>query len=162
MGSASSTTESTALCRSRTSTGEPHDCDCDDPPTDDRPRTTLYRILSGLTSLAVILQGLWAGIFLEHDGSGKRRRAGSTCTPAAPTSRSRSDCLRPSTAFVQLPSRCDLWLGSGLLTSLLVAESSIGGLIRDDGKDTLTAVHVPLAMAVLALAVWLPPHAGRR
>jgi hypothetical protein len=38
----------------------------------------------------------------------------------------------------------------------------IAGLIRDDGKDTLTAVHVPLAMAFLALAIWLPVRAGRR
>jgi heme A synthase len=64
-------------------------------------------------------------------------------------------------AVVRLRSRRDLWLGSGLLTALLVAESYIGGLIRDDGKDTLTAVHVPLAMAVLALAMWLPVRAAR-
>jgi heme A synthase len=74
-------------------------------------------------------------------------------------SRSCSHCSLPS---VRLRSRRDLWLGSGLLTALLVLESYIGGLIRDDGKDTLTAVHVPLAMAVLALAIWLPVRAGRR
>ena len=27
---------------------------------------------------------------------------------------------------------------------------------KQDGKDTLTAVHVPLAMAIMGLAVWLP------
>lgn len=34
-----------------------------------------YSILIGLAALAVLLQGLWAGIFLEHDG--KRDAAGS-------------------------------------------------------------------------------------
>jgi heme A synthase len=38
---------------------------------------------------------------------------------------------------------------------LLVLEAYLGGLIRDEGKDTLTAVHVPLAMLLIGLAVWL-------
>ncbi|MCU1592847.1 MAG: hypothetical protein JWO12_239, partial [Frankiales bacterium] len=29
------------------------------------------------------------------------------------------------------------------------------GQVRDHGKDSLTAVHVPLAMAIMGLAVWL-------
>ncbi len=29
---------------------------------------TVFSVLSGLAALAVLLQGLWAGIFLEHDG----------------------------------------------------------------------------------------------
>jgi hypothetical protein len=43
---------------------------------------------------------------------------------------------------------------------LLVVEAYLGGLIRDDGKDSLTAVHVPLALALMALAVWLPLRAA--
>ena len=45
------------------------------------------------------------------------------------------------------------------LTVLLVIESYIGGLIRDDSKDTLTAVHIPLAMAIMALVIWLAMRA---
>jgi lipopolysaccharide export LptBFGC system permease protein LptF len=133
-------------------------------PTTDptRPRPTLYRVLSGLTSLAVILQGLWAGIFLEHDGE---RDASSSWIEVHARGADVAvvlALLATVAAFVRLRSRRDLWLGSGLLTALLVVESYIGGLIRDDGKHTLTAVHVPLAMAVLALAIWLPVRAGRR
>jgi hypothetical protein len=133
-------------------------------PTTDRtrPRATLYRVLSGLTSLVVILQGLWAGIFLEHDGE---RDAASSWIDMHVRGADVAvvlALLATVAAFVRLRSRRDLWLGSGLLTALLVVESYIGGLIRDDGKDTLTAVHVPLAMAVLALAIWLPVRAGRR
>jgi hypothetical protein len=133
-------------------------------PTTDRtrPRTALYRVLSSLTGLAVIMQGLWAGIFLEHDGE---RDAASRWIDVHARGADVAivlALLATVAAFVRLRSRRDLWLGSGVLTGLLVLESYVGGLIRDEGKDTLTAVHVPLAMAVLALAVWLPVRAGRR
>jgi heme A synthase len=133
-------------------------------PTTDptRPRTALYRVLSSLTALAVILQGLWAGIFLEHDGE---RDAAASWIDAHARGADVAivlGLLATVAAFVRLRSRRDLWLGSGVLAVLLIVEAYIGGLIRDEGKDTLTAVHVPLAMAVLALAVWLPVRAGRR
>ena len=51
-------------------------------------------------------------------------------------------------------------IGTTALVIALIIEAYIGGRITDDGNDTLTAVHVPLAMAVLALAVWLPIRAG--
>jgi hypothetical protein len=127
-----------------------------------RPSTGLFQALSGLTCLAVILQGLWAGIFLEHDGARDaasswidvHARGGDAAIVLA--------LLATIAALVQLRSRRDLLIGSGLLTVLLVLEAYIGGLIRDDGKDTLTAVHVPLAMVVLAVAVWLPTRARGR
>lgn len=45
------------------------------------------------------------------------------------------------------------------LTVMLAVEAYIGGLIVDASKDTLTAVHVPLAMAITALVIWLPLRA---
>jgi hypothetical protein len=57
--------------------------------------------------------------------------------------------------------RRDLVLGSIVLTVLLVLEAYIGGLIRDDGMDSLTPVHVPLALLVMGVAVWLPFRARR-
>ena len=41
-------------------------------------------------------------------------------------------------------------------------ESYLGGLIVDDGKDSLTAVHVPIAMIAMGVAVWLPLRSRRR
>jgi len=35
-------------------------------------------------------------------------------------------------------------------------DTYIGGVIRDAGTDVLTAVHVPLAMVIMGLVVWLP------
>jgi heme A synthase len=58
-------------------------------------------------------------------------------------------------AFVKLRGRKDLWGGAAALAVLLIVESYLGGLIRDQGKDTLTAIHVPLAMAIMGLSVGL-------
>lgn len=122
-------------------------------------RNVLFSVLVGLTALAVLLQGVWAGLFLEHDGQRDaasswidvHARGGDIAIGLA--------LLATIVAVVQLRSRRELWIGSAALTVLLFVEAYIGGLIRDDSKDTLTAVHVPLAMAIMALVVWLPLRA---
>jgi ABC-type phosphate transport system permease subunit len=123
----------------------------------------LFNVLLGLTTLAVLLQGVWAGIFLEHDGERDaasswidvHARGGDIAIALA--------LLATIVAVVQLRHRRELWVGSLALTVLLVVEAYIGGLIVDASKDTLTAVHVPLAMAIMALVIWLPLRArGRR
>lgn len=134
------------------------------PPPVRRATSVAYSVLIGLTAVAVVLQGLWAGIFLEHDG--KRDAASGWIDTHA---RGGEIALGLSVvalvlAVVKLRSRKDLLIGTGVLVVLLGLEGYLGGLIRDEGKDTLTAVHVPLAMIVMALAVWLPfrARAARR
>jgi hypothetical protein len=119
-------------------------------------RSTVYSVLVGLTSLVVLLQGLWAGIFLEHDG--ERDNAASWIDVHARGADLAIFLAIAATivAFVKLRPRRELWIGSLALVVLLVAESYLGGLIRDDSKDTLTAVHVPIAMGLMGLAIWLP------
>jgi heme A synthase len=98
-----------------------------------------------------VLQGLWAGLFLEHGSSGTwidvHARGGEVAIVLV--------ALATVVGFVRLRRRRDLWLGAGVLTALLVLEAYLGGLIHDSGKDSLTAVHVPLAMAIVATTVWL-------
>jgi hypothetical protein len=53
-------------------------------------------------------------------------------------------------------------IGLAALAVLLVVEVYLGGLIRDKGQDGLTAVHIPLAMALMALVVCLSLRATRR
>lgn len=116
----------------------------------------VFAALAGLAALAVLLQGLWAGIFLEHDGqrddSGNwidvHARGGEIALVLS--------VLALAWAVWKLRRRRDLIIGSVVLVVLLVLESYLGGQIRDDGKDTLTAVHVPLGMAIMAVATWLP------
>ena len=119
----------------------------------------LFAPLISLAALAVVLQGLWAGIFLEHDG---RRDDASMWIDVHARGADLAILLAGAAtvvAFRGLRARRDLWLGSAVFTGLLVVEAYMGGLIKDAGKDTLTAVHVPLAMVLMALAVWLPLRA---
>ena len=64
-------------------------------------------------------------------------------------------------AFVWLRhTRRDLLVASGVFPVLLALEAYVGGEI---GKQAwLTAVHFPLAMALMGLAVWIPLRALRR
>lgn len=126
----------------------------------DRSRV-LFASLVGLAGLAVLLQGLWAGIFLEHDG--QRDAAGKWIDVHATGGEVAIALALAATvvAFVAMRSRRDLWIGSLLLVVILVVEAYLGGLIRDDSKDALTAVHIPLAMALMGLAAWLTARAAR-
>ncbi len=125
-------------------------------------RAPLYAALIGLTGVAILLQGLWAGIFLEHDGARDaaggwidvHARGGDVAIGLA--------ALATVVAFLTRRARRDLWIGGAALVVLLVLEAWIGGLIRDDGRDTLTAVHVPLAMLLLGLVSWLSARSARR
>jgi hypothetical protein len=127
-----------------------------------RRRSPLFAALIGLVGVTVLLQGLWAGIFLEHDG--KRDAAGNWIDVHARGGEVAIllAVIATVVAFVTARARKDLWMGGLALALLLVLESWIGGLIRDDGKDILTAVHVPLAMALMGLVAWLSFRAGKR
>lgn len=119
-------------------------------------------VLIGLAALDVLLQGLWAGIFLEHDGS---RDAASGWIDIHARGADLSILLAVAAtvvAFIKVRSRRDLWLGSAGLVVLLIVESYLGGLIRDQSKDTLTAVHVPIAMALMGWVAWLSFRTARR
>jgi hypothetical protein len=124
-------------------------------------RSVLVEVLIALSGVAVLLQGLWAGIFLQHDGERDaasgwidvHARGGEVALVLA--------LLATAAAFLRLRTRRDLWIGGAVLVVLLAVEAYHGGAIRDDGKDTLTIVHVPLAMGIMALAVWLWMRARR-
>ncbi|HEX2904814.1 MAG TPA: hypothetical protein VHO01_15285 [Jatrophihabitans sp.] len=121
--------------------------------------TRTFTALTGLAALAVLLQGLWAGIFLEHDG--RRDDSGSWIDVHARGGELALllTVLALGWALWKLRPRRDLIAGIAALLVLLVLESYLGGAIRDDGKDNLTAVHVPLGMAIMAVATWLPLRA---
>lgn len=128
---------------------------------DTRGSRQVFAALTGLAALAILLQGLWAGIFLEHDG--ERDAAGNWIDIHATGGEVAIAlaALAAIWALFRLRGRKDLVIGAIVLTLLLVLEAYIGGLIRDDSKDTLTAVHVPFALLLMAIAVWLPLRAGR-
>lgn len=115
--------------------------------------------LLGLTALLIVLQGLWAGLFLSTDPRSDSwihvHDLGAWATLL---------CSLAAAAWVTLRLRSDrpLWIGSTVLVLAVAGEAHLGGQITDNGDDGLTALHVPLAMALVALGVWLPLRAGRR
>jgi hypothetical protein len=114
----------------------------------------LWSALIGLTTLGVLLQGLWAGLFLRRNADGStwylvhQHGAEATVTLAL---------LATIAAAVWLRHRRDLLVGTALLLVLLVVEHLLG---RAGGGSV--AVHVPLALLIMGLAVWLPTAARRR
>jgi heme A synthase len=127
----------------------------------DGGRRRVFAALTGLAALAILLQGLWAGMFLEHDG--ERDAAESWIEVHATGGEVAIGLAALATiwALVRLRGRRDLVIGAVVLTVLLVLEAYIGGLIRDEGKDSLTPLHIPLALLLMGVAVWLPFRAGR-
>lgn len=123
-----------------------------------RARSALYSALIGLSALAVLLQGLWAGLFIREGEDyrdnwvGVHARGAEVAIALA--------VLAAVVAVVRLRSRRDIVAGTIAFIVLLVLESYLGGLVGDHAA--LTAVHIPLAMALMGLAVWLPVRATRR
>ena len=114
----------------------------------------VWSALVGLTSLGILLQGLWAGLFLRgaDDGStwvSVHQHGGEATVTLA--------LLATVAAVVWLRSRRDLLGATALMSVLLVVEYFLG---RAGGGSI--AVHVPLALWLMGLAVWLPMAARRR
>ena len=126
-----------------------------------RTRDPLFSALTGLIALVVLLQFVFAGVFLRYDG---KRDDSSSWIDAHAWGAHIGTVLAVIAvvyAIVRLRSRKDLLVGSILLAVLFLVESYIGGAIRDDGKDSWTAVHIPIAFLLTALVVWLPVRARR-
>ena len=127
-----------------------------------RPRSTAYTVLIGLTGLAVLLQGLWAGIFLQHDGARDdasawidvHARGGEVAIGLA--------VAAVVAVVVTARQRRDLLAGTVVLIVLMAVEAYLGGLVRDDGQDALTIVHVPLGMAIMVVTGWLAMRSRQR
>jgi uncharacterized membrane protein len=123
-------------------------------------RSPLFSAVIGLASLAVLLQGLWAGLFLRENSSYKDQwvsvhAIGATVALALAL-------IGTIIALVQLRSRRDVVIGSIVFTLLLALEGFLGGQISDSHSVAAQAVHIPLALALMGLAVWLPLRASRR
>ena len=117
----------------------------------------LFSILVGLTTLAVFLQTVWAGMMIregkDYDASWVSvhdwgARVAFVLALAAVV-----------VAVLRLRSRRDLLAGAVALAVLIFAESYVGGLVGDE--PGIVALHIPLGTAILSLAVWLPFRSTR-
>ena len=126
-----------------------------------RTNTALLSSLAGLTALGVLLQGLWAGLFVPVGDGGNYddtwvgvHAAGAwvTLLLAAATT---------VVAFLRHRHRRDLWGGAVALTALLVVEIGLGSAISDGKSGGAAAIHIPLALLIMSLTIWLPLRARR-
>jgi hypothetical protein len=123
-----------------------------------RPRSAAFSAVIGLAALAVLLQGVWAGLFLREDGGYQDswvevHARGADVAIAL-------GVVATIIAFVRLRSRRELWIGSLVFTVLLLLEAYLGGRVSDAHSTAAQVVHIPLALALMGLAVWLPLRAS--
>ena len=114
-------------------------------------RSALFSALIGLTTLVVLLQGVWAGIFIQP-------RADDTFVGIHSIGAYVAIVLAVAAtvvAVLQLRSRRDLVAASVVFTVSILIETGLGVAV-ESGTDGLTVIHVPLAMMIMGMAVWLP------
>ncbi len=115
-------------------------------------RSTLYTVVAVVTSVVVLLQALWAGLFV-HEGQDYQDRWVQVHDLGAKVSIALA-LVALVVAVVKLRSRRDLIIGTAVFLVLLALEGHLGSLIGD--SPAVTAIHFPLGMGLMALAVWLP------
>lgn len=119
--------------------------------------TTAFTALVGLAALLVLLQGVWAGLFIR-EGQDFRDNWVEWHARGADVAIGLA-AIAAVLAIVKLRHRRDLLVGSIVFTVLLALESYLGGIIGDSPGAEI--VHFPLALALMGLAVWLPLRASR-
>lgn len=105
-----------------------------------------------VATLAVFLQSVTAGIFVDHDG----RDTWVTVHGVIADLTWVSALVAAVVGLARLRrNHRDLSYGAAVLFVLALAQTGIGHLITDGGVDGLIVVHVPLAMLIFGVAVWL-------
>jgi heme A synthase len=128
-----------------------------------RTRSPLYSAVIGLTALAVLLQGLWAGLFVREGKNFDATSSQSNFVTVHEVGGTVAQALALVALIIaiwQLRRRKDLVIGTAVLFVLLVVEGFLGEGIGDN--PTWPSYHIPLAMLLMALCVWLPFRATRR
>jgi len=115
-----------------------------------------FAALIGLTSLAILLQGVFAGVFVEpgtHSGWLNAHDVNADVASALAV-------VSAIYAAVWLRTAArSLLIGSVVLAVLTIALTAIGHAIAGSGDNGLTPVHVPLALLAFGLAIWLSVRA---
>ena len=112
----------------------------------------VFAALIGLTSLAIILQGVFAGVFIEpgtHTGWLDAHNANADVAGALAI-------LSAVYAVIWLRTAArSLAIGSIVLAVLVIALIAVGHAIAGSNDHGLTPVHVPLALLAFGLTIWL-------
>lgn len=130
------------------------------PRSDAPPRA--FAALVGLATLGIVVQAVTAGIFVNQEG-----RDGWVTVHGVVADVTWVSALAAAAYAVARMRRTHrrLTVAAAAFFVLLLAQTGIGHLITDKGMDGLIAVHVPLAVLLFGLAIWLAvasAHARRR
>ena len=116
--------------------------------------------LVALLGIITLFQGAMAGVFVRDD---KERDARSSFIDAHARGAHIGTVLAVVLAAFAIWKLREQRAVVGASVALAVAfllESYLGGLIRDNDKQSLTPVHVPLGMAIMGLTVFLAVKAS--
>jgi hypothetical protein len=115
-----------------------------------------YAALIGLVALAILLQAIFAGVFIEpggHPGSLNAHDINADVALGV-------SVIAAVYALVLLRKPApSLAIGAVVLVVLLVALVAIGHAITGSGDHGLTPVHIPLALLAFGLTIWLSVRA---
>lgn len=128
-----------------------------DPAARPVPRSRLYNSVIGLAGLGILLQGVWAGLFIHEKEEFHQRwvdvhSVGGTVIAVLAL-------IAVIIALVQLRPRRDIVAMTIVFFLLVVAEVLIGGLIGD--TPGLAALHIPLALFLMGMVAVLSFRASR-
>jgi hypothetical protein len=112
----------------------------------------IFAALTGLTALAILLQAVFAGEFVDHTRAGSWLSAHNT--GAYVTIGLAVVTAAYALALLREAARA-LAIGAAVLAVLVIAQTAIGHAITSGGHDGLLVIHIPLAMLVFGLAIWL-------
>jgi len=116
----------------------------------------IFAALIGLTTLAILLQAVFAGEFVDRSHTGgwlSAHNANAVVVIALAV-------ITAIYAVVALRNTARaLVIGSIVLAVLVIVQTVIGHAITDDNDNGLLVIHIPLAMLVFGLAIWLSAKA---
>jgi heme A synthase len=123
-----------------------------------RVRSPLFSSLIGLAGLGILLQGVWAALFIRegekfHDNWVMVHSVGATVVDVLAL-------IAVIVAFLQLRARRDVVVGTLVFLVLLILEGVFGGLISN--HPDMEVVHFPLALLLMGMTAWLSLRASRR
>ncbi len=117
----------------------------------------MFSILNGLTLLGVLLQAVWAGEFVDHTGRGAWitvHEIGAFVVVVL--------ALATALAAVTLRrAHSALTLGALGLLVLIVVQTGMGEAITRASADGLIVAHVPIAVLIFGLGVYLSSLGAR-
>jgi hypothetical protein len=112
----------------------------------------VFAALTGLTSLAILLQAVFAGEFIDRAHRGGWLSAHNANADVVVALAVLSALY--AVARLRVSAR-PLMIGSVVLAVLVIVQTVIGHAITDNNHDGLLVIHVPLALIVFGLTIWI-------